>query len=107
MKNVLCATIIAFAVASPLSATIVGGAIATAASAAEMACQTTLKPSTTGGMAREALDMAQNCQTSVSVERPAHMKDATYPSYCPTLPSWVQPGDAYYRDAAERCKYGS
>lgn len=123
MKTLLCAATIAFTVASSLSATIMGGAIAPAAFAAEMACQTTLKPSTTGGMAREALDMTQTCQMtqseqdgvrpvsmiqpSASVERPSQMEDTTYPGYCPTLPSWVQPGDAYYRDAIERCKYGS
>lgn len=33
--------------------------------------------------------------------------DGAYPGYCPALPPGTQPGDWSYREALERCLYGS
>ena len=44
---------------------------------------------------------------AISSDRSRPSVDSAYPGYCPALPIGTKPGDWDYREALERCLYGS
>lgn len=49
-----------------------------------------------------ALDVSKS-----NAEKARSSVDGSYPAYCPSLPLGTQPGDWAYREALEKCLYGS
>lgn len=119
---------------SSISIAVIGTLMSSTAFAAERSCSSMTVMATTGGAAQAQLEAIAHCQstrstpmnTRVSLSQPDDWSmpmqsepmqpqltqpdaktEEIYPAYCPPLPGNLEPGDFGFREALERCKYGS
>ncbi|GAB4319459.1 MAG: hypothetical protein OHK0047_01600 [Leptolyngbyaceae cyanobacterium] len=129
MKRLIHAPTFTLAYLSTLSIAFFSPSVQPTVHANERSCPPVLGTATTGGAIRQQLEAIARCnatdstsniiKTSVDPTKAtpplkrnlnideAISEDSVYPTYCPGLPRGVKPGDLGFREALERCKYGS